>query len=135
MTDEERFWKKVFKTSTCWVWTASLRQSGYGQFRLGGKIRRAHIVAYEFEVGPVPAGLELDHTCRILACVNPAHLEPVTHAENCRRGNVGKFSRDKTHCPQGHAYDKVNTYVTPGGKRHCRTCKNERKRLARRSRP
>lgn len=72
----------------CHVWTASVQSSGYGQFRWkgGGKeVGLAHRFAYEAKVGRVPIGLELDHLCLNRRCVNPAHLEPVTHLENMRR--------------------------------------------------
>lgn len=93
---EERFWSKVDKDGPtpilcpelgpCWIWTASLNK-GYGQAAWGtpSKMRQAYKVAYELLVGPVPEGLDLDHLCETKPCVNPAHLEPVTHAENVRR--------------------------------------------------
>jgi hypothetical protein len=78
----------------CWVWQRSLDSKGYG--RVGGAYNNghsyAHIMIYERHRGPVPAGLELDHLCRVPACVNPAHLDPVTHAENLRRGSIGKIT-------------------------------------------
>lgn len=70
----------------CWVWLRARIAAGYGAVWADGKVRRAHIVYYERHVGPVPAGLELDHLCRVRACVNPNHLEPVTGRENTRRG-------------------------------------------------
>jgi HNH endonuclease len=132
---EERFWSKVDKDGPvpdyaphlgpCWLWTRGLTK-GYGTFGMHGKVRYAHIVAYELLVGVVPDGLELDHLCRVPACCNPVHLEPVTHAENIRRGDTsaqGAHWRAKTHCPQGHQYDDANTYVNPTGGRECRICK------------
>ena len=74
----ERFWNKVNKTEGCWLWTAALSH-GYGRFGKGGA---AHRLAWEDRNGPIPEGLVLDHLCRVPRCVNPEHLEPVTHREN-----------------------------------------------------
>lgn len=126
-----RFWTKVQKTDTCWIWTA-YQCEGYGRFGIGTAGNRtmacAHRVAWELVHGPVPDGLELDHLCRNPSCVNPDHLEPVTHQENVRRGLAavlgGQRQRAKTHCPQGHPYDERNTYRSPAtGKRQCRCCR------------
>lgn len=84
-TVEERWWEKVAITEGCWLWTASLDGNGYGRFHDGERDTKAHRSGYEMLVGPVPDGLELDHLCRVRACVRPDHLEPVTHAENVRR--------------------------------------------------
>ncbi|MFF1336357.1 HNH endonuclease signature motif containing protein [Streptomyces sp. NPDC058290] len=81
----------------------------------------AHRWAYRDSRGDIPDGLELDHLCRHPACVRPDHLDPVTHAENVRRGRAGINSAVKTHCPAGHAFDEANTRVR-NGKRECRAC-------------
>lgn len=113
---EQRFWIKVRKDaqSGCWLWIAALDRLGYGSF----KRTKAHRWAYEHFVGPIPAGRELDHLCRNRSCVNPDHLEPVTHAENMARG----ANAVKTHCPAGHGYEQ--TARIWHGRRHCRLCNN-----------
>lgn len=117
----------------CWLW-AKTTKDDYPMMWIpgtGGKRFRAHRVIYEALVGPIPEGLTLDHLCRIKRCVNPDHLEPVTHAENVRRGNSGKYQASKTHCPQGHEYTPENTHIGRRGKyimRGCRTCRNTARR-------
>ena len=83
----------------------------------------AHRFAYELLVGPIPDDLELDHLCRNTCCVNPEHLEAVTHLENMRRRHL----REATHCAQGHPYDEENTGWRDGGKhRYCKACNRAR---------
>lgn len=108
----------------CWLWTGNLSSQGYGRAPSGqrGKHLFAHRVMYEAHVGRIPQGMELDHLCRVRACVNPDHLEPVTHAENVRRGQSGQKWREKTHCPSGHPYDEANTKWYQG-RRYCRACR------------
>ena len=116
----ERVWRYVDATGDCWEWTGG-RTSGYGHISGGdGTFRRAHRVVYEFLVGPVPRGMQLDHLCRNRACVNPDHLEPVTPGENTRRSPLSRARR--THCPQGHEYTPENTSVSKRNQRSCREC-------------
>lgn len=84
----DRFWPKVDATSDCWLWTGHRDDDGYGKFTVvsGQSPMYAHRWSYEFLVGPIPAGLVLDHLCRNPPCTNPDHLEPVTNEENIRRG-------------------------------------------------
>ena len=130
---EDRFWSKVAKSDGCWLWTGGLSH-GYGRIYIetlaDGRKRfeAAHRVSYMLLVGPIPSGAELDHLCRNPACVNPAHLEPVTHQENILRGNYGGDSQTKrawTHCKHEHEFTPENTLIERAtGKRRCRTCKN-----------
>jgi hypothetical protein len=94
----------------------------------------AHRKAYTDAFGPIPEGLEIDHLCRVRHCVNPDHLEAVTHVENMRRAHEvwgftswgAQANAGKTHCPQGHEYTEANTYARQRGSRDCRTCMRER---------
>lgn len=87
--EERRWWSKVTKTGTCWLWTGHCNRDGYGEFKVGDKGWLAHRYGYEMLVGPIPEALHLDHVhargCRHRNCVNPDHLEPVTTQENTRR--------------------------------------------------
>ncbi|MDQ1738101.1 MAG: hypothetical protein QOH56_4352 [Pseudonocardiales bacterium] len=118
----ERFLPKVeTQPDGCHLWQAASR-GGYGLFWLDGKTQQAHRLAYEHLVQEIPLELQLDHLCRTRLCVNVEHLEPVTHAENVRRGTVGENNRRKTHCSHGHEFAQANTYVDKLGRRHCRKC-------------
>jgi len=152
---EARFLEKVDKNGPiplhrpelgpCWTWTAAKGKRGYGNFFYGGKVGRAYAFAYEHFVGPLPEGCEeLDHLCRNPSCVNPAHLEPVTHRENVLRGEApSAVNAAKAYCDRNHEFTKANTYIRIGlgGKkmRICRACHredvnraNQEKRAARR---
>jgi HNH endonuclease len=133
MTDVlDRFFNKVQKTDSCWLWTGSIEANGYGRFRAPNKVS-AHRFSYETFVGHISSGLVIDHLCRVRNCVNPEHLEAVTHLENVRRGNSGLNQKLKTHCPQNHEYNEVNTYFavrSNGNKsRHCRVCNRNRAKI------
>ncbi len=89
--------KKVKIVGQCWVWIGSINKKPYGSYgeirmgrRCNNKLMRAHRVSYEYFVEAIPTGYELDHLCRNTLCINPEHLEPVTHRENMKRGELSK---------------------------------------------
>jgi hypothetical protein len=125
---EERFWKHVEKTETCWIWTGA-KHHGYGHFNVGkGKIVRAHVYAFRMAGGVIPRGKQLDHLCRNRACIRFGHLEPVTRRENILRGvSPCAHNARKTHCPKGHLLSKDNIYKIDSS-RMCKTCGRERDR-------
>jgi hypothetical protein len=113
----------------CVIWLGAL--SGPASHRYGymyhrGKVRGAHVVAYELANGAVPDGLVLDHKCRMTVCINPDHLEPVTQGENIARGLAKEGTKARfaarTHFKCGHAIAPENTYVV--GKRRERRCRS-----------
>lgn len=114
----------------CWSWMSS-KSFGYGYFWLNNKRLRAHRLAYEIWVEPIPDGLCLDHLCRNRSCVNPDHLEAVTPTENLMRGeSPAALNAAKTHCPKGHPYSGRNLLFSSGSRR-CLTCHRERERQRR----
>lgn len=161
--DIDKFWARVDPNGPvpeyrpdlgpCWLWTGNLTD-GYGRFSAEDRMWPAHRWAYATFVGEPPAELVMDHLCRVRACVNPSHLEPVTNAENLRRGfgtsiaraakgekqaanrearRLAVVLRDistveetarRSHCRKGHEFTPENTYRDVRGDRNCRTCRN-----------
>jgi len=129
----ERFWMQVNKQGPekCWTWHG-YTQKGYGRFGANGKNHAAHRWLYETLYGALESGKQLDHLCRNRACVNPAHMEPVTRKENILRG-VGAPAQNarKTHCKRGHPLFGANIFRSNSNQRHCRACRRERERQSR----
>lgn len=122
----ERFAEKTVPTDGgCLEWTGTRFTNGYGMLGVGGKMLRAHRVAHELFIGPIPDGLHVLHSCDNPPCVNPAHLRTGTRIDNMQdkalRGR--NTNSNKTHCPQGHEYSQDNTALDADGKRHCRVCR------------
>ena len=117
---------RLYLDGDCLTYSGCL-SNGYGKVGYKGKSHRVHRLLYEEFVGPVPAGLDLDHICRNRACANVEHLEPVTRAENLNRGI--SLNRMKTHCPEGHPLSGDNLKLEAGNRRRCVTCNRKYKRL------
>ena len=122
----DRIFEKVRKTgSGCWLWTGATDGNGYGRIflrRNDGKAtyESVHRLMYMLFRGPIPEGTEPDHTCRVRACVNPGHLEAVTHKVNVLRGvGIASHNAAKTHCVRGHSLDGAKIYR---GRRVCVEC-------------
>ena len=130
MTDlERRFWEKVSVAGTdnCWEWQAYVNHQGYGKFRVNGKTVFAHRFMLEVVCGrDIAPSLESDHLCRNRKCVNPSHIELVTHRENTLRG-IGPTARNaaRERCRRGHLLEMARV---GSRQRFCRPCKNERER-------
>lgn len=126
----ERFWSRVVvdTRTDCWLWTGHRSRKGYGKITDGGTSVEVHRYLYRRLVSDEIDGLDIDHLCRVRHCVNPVHLEAVTHAENIRRGRSGAPQRERTHCPRGHAYQGSNLYIARKAdgstNRQCRACKS-----------
>lgn len=138
LTLSDRFWPKVDRhgpvpdhdpsLGPCWIWTAGQDGKGYGHISAPppetSRKLKAHRVAYELLIGPIPDGLELDHLCRVTLCVRPSHLEPVAHALNIDRAprSIITIKREQTTCGRGHPL------VQKATQRRCIECRREQSR-------
>ena len=118
---QDRFWTNVEPSGDCWVWMGLKNVEGYGDFSILNRHVLAHRYAFETMRSEIPDGLQLDHLCRVRACVNPWHLEPVTGLVNTRRGEPAQ----RTACIKGHPYDEANTGWRKNGRRRCLACHRE----------
>lgn len=118
-----RFWSKVEKTPTCWLWTGAKTHNGYGSTTHEGKFWQSHRLSYTAHVGPIPDGMVIDHLCRVTNCVNPTHLQAVSQHVNILRGeSLWAINARKTHCHRGHDL-AADGYLNGRGKRICRPCR------------
>ena len=126
---EERFFQKVNKTDSCWLWIGAKNNKGYGSFRFNNKNMSAHRFSYQNFKGEIPEGLYVCHDCDIPACVNPEHLTLGTPKYNNKdmvsKNRQGQSSRPQTHCARGHEFAVVGVKIQiKKGKvnRSCREC-------------
>lgn len=124
VSTETRFWDKVDKSSSttgecdtpCWLWLGKISPQGYAHFHYDDSVSCAHRYSFELNRGPIPDGMEVHHVCYNRACVNPNHLEIMTHEDNVRDA-----ARKITQCPYGHEYTDENTKIYKDSRR-CREC-------------
>lgn len=126
----ERFFRKVEKTQTCWIWTGNLRHNGYGCIQGGGKgsaTLSAHRLSYEMHKGPIPDGLVVMHSCDNPACVNPDHLTVGTYKQNT--ADMIAKGRKRTVAPKGTGNGKAK--LNDGLVRYIRTSQKNAASIAR----
>lgn len=126
-TAQERFFSKVYKTDTCWLWTGACRNRGYGAMYFEGRPEVASRLSYRWFVGPIPENFTVDHICRVTRCVNPDHLRVMSMIDNVR---LGCDNARVTTCPKGHLYDAENTFYYRKW-RFCRRCSRAKSARAR----
>ena len=135
-TLQQRFWARVKKTKTCWLWTGSVDDYGYASMTVNYKHKKASRISHELFVGPIPDGLSVLHHCDNPLCVRPIHLWLGTQLDNNQdREKKGRGAHyggkgNKTHCANGHQYSKENTRIAFDGMRRCRQCAAKTRKLS-----
>ncbi len=124
---EKSFEVRTLKSESCWEWTGSKDQYGYGRIRFNKVNMLAHRISFKIHKGEIPENLVIDHICRNRGCVNPEHLRAVTKSINSKENTASFTALNllKTACPHGHKYTGNNLLVS-GKKRYCRTCSRGR---------
>ncbi len=126
----DRFNSKIkpSRPGECMEWSGPLDRDGYGSFFWRGAPRRAHRFAFALANGSIPEGAVINHACRNPSCVNHQHLQAVTLRDNALRDSTSRayLNSQKTHCPEGHAYDRKY-----GKQRYCSVCQAAKSRKLR----
>lgn len=129
--DAARIFEQLDMSTECWLWDGYTDRDGYGQVSVGSRTDgtyhrpRLHRWVYEYIVGPIPKGLQIDHLCNVRHCANPAHLEPVTLEVN--QGRKRKRREPEVFCMSGRHLMEIHAKEYPSGKRSCRTCALEQR--------
>jgi len=135
-TPEDAFWNNIDFSlgGDCWIWNSDRGRfwDGYGRASYHRKEYRAHRLSYLLNIGPVPDGLHVCHTCDVRDCVNPAHLFLGSRSDNMKDMISKKRGRNqvKTHCVHGHEFSESNTKFKPNGNRMCVACAGLREKRA-----
>ena len=136
LTPDDAFFSKIDRTGACWLWTAgqvgrdASQGNGYGLFYVSSGRVLAHRWSYERFRGQIPAGMQIDHLCKVKRCVNPDHLEVVTPHENMMRQSSLPFETRRTECVNGHDITGENRYEWRGLVK-CRQCRRNAERALR----
>lgn len=118
-----RLMRRSRVAGSCIIWTGPKTEDGYGYFSKDSRNQKTHKVAYEAQNGLIPKDLVIDHLCRNRACLNPAHMEPVTNRENILRGvSFSAKNARKRACKNGHIFSGRNLRFRPDGSRRCGSC-------------
>jgi hypothetical protein len=113
----------VVDDNGCWIWQRAINRDGYGRIRVDKRAWLVHRLAYTLSVGAIPNGLDLDHLCRVRACCNPSHVQPVDRKTNVLRGeHPNVVLHHVGQCKHGHVIDTDNAYVRPDGRLKCAEC-------------